>query len=242
MSLSPKGKSVKNNIIHILAFEWPLTLREIYKKTTKTYNVDVTYQAVFKAVKELKERNVIVKEGKNYSLNVAWVNQVYDLADMIRSRYLDKKNLHKLPKDSHFPDPRINKFITVLGDKILNYFDNCNGCIIAVSGSGTNLGLGLKYFLKNNGKNVTFYEIDKHKPSLRKADIFGKRVLIVDSGISTGKTYKEMLRRINAVKKKYKIKDIKFAAGSDLAGLADWHVTNKPYFTVIDKDVLNVFW
>jgi len=47
-----KPKNVKDAVIAVLTNEWPLTARKIYNKT-KNMSLNVSYQAVHKAVSEL---------------------------------------------------------------------------------------------------------------------------------------------------------------------------------------------
>ncbi len=68
-----KPKTVKDTVIGVLSREWPLTARKIYNKVRKTYGLDVTYQAVHKALIEMLEENVLMREGRDYSISIEWV-------------------------------------------------------------------------------------------------------------------------------------------------------------------------
>ena len=61
-----KHKNTKDAVINILTSEWPLTLRQIFYEIKKQYHYSLTYQSIYKAVKELKEKKVLVEKDKKY--------------------------------------------------------------------------------------------------------------------------------------------------------------------------------
>jgi len=243
----PKKKPLKNMIIYTLVSEWPLTVRKIYNNVKNNNGIDVTYQAVFKTVKELVEKDVLVEKDKKYMINMGWINMVYDIADMVKKRYLSASGEREIPRDVYFPDPRVTMFLRGVGKKTVEYFKGSEGCIFAIAGGGINFGLGLKYYLSNRGIDVSYRELNKHEilmktAKIRKRDVEGKKILIVDSSINTGRTIRLITGKINSIKKRFNVKDVKCAVGCDLVGIADWCATNKPYLPVSDKGVLSIFW
>jgi len=242
-----KKRPLKNLIIYTLVSEWPLTVRRIYNKLKSNNGVDVTYQAVFKTVKGLVEKDVLVEKKKKYMINIGWINMVRDIADMMKKRYLSASGESEIPRDVYFPDPRITMFLSEVGKEIVDYFKDTEGCIIAIAGGGINFGLGLKYYLSNKGIEVNYIELDRHeihmnKTRISKRGVERKRVLIVDSAINTGETIKKVMKKMDSIRREFKIKDVKYAVGCDLVGIADWCATRKPYLPVSDKGVLSIFW
>jgi orotate phosphoribosyltransferase-like protein len=242
-----KKRPLKNLIIYALVSEWPLTVRKIYNKLKSNNGIDVTYQAVFKTVKELVEKDVLVEKNKKYMINIGWINMVRDIADMMKKRYLSASGESEIPRDVYFPDPRVTMFLSEVGKKIVDYLKDSEGCVIAIGGGGINFGLGVKYYLSNKGIEVNYCEMDRHKIHMnrmliRKKDVERRKVLVVDSAINTGETMKKVMKKMNSIKKDFRIKDVKYAAGCDLAGMVDWCATRKPYLPVSDKGVLSIFW
>ncbi|MFQ5722348.1 MAG: hypothetical protein ACE5GI_07630 [Candidatus Aminicenantales bacterium] len=88
-----KPKTVKDAIVSALTIEWPLSARKIYNQVRKKYGFAVTYQAVHKAMKELLNDKIILKEGKEYSLNRDWIESIKSFANDLGKVYEDKTTL-----------------------------------------------------------------------------------------------------------------------------------------------------
>lgn len=243
-----KKKPLKNMIIYTLVSEWPLTVRKIYNKVKTTNGINVTYQAVFKTVKELVDKDILVEKDKKYMLNIGWINMVRDMTDMMKKRYLQASNGERqIPRDVYFPDPRVTMFLREVGKEIAAYFKGSSGCVFAIGGGGINFGLGLKYYLSNKGVDVKYIEMDRHeihmnRLNIRREDVEKRKILVVDSAINTGETMKKVMKKMDSVRKDFRIRGIKYAAGCDLAGISDWCATTKPYMPISDKGVLSIFW
>jgi len=71
----PFGKSdnVKNLVFSILSKEYPLKIIELMNFIRKRYGKDVTFQAVRKAILQLVEDGVLVREGNEFLINKEWV-------------------------------------------------------------------------------------------------------------------------------------------------------------------------
>jgi hypothetical protein len=203
---------------------------------------------VFKTVKELVERDVLVERDKKYMINIGWINMVRDTVDMIKKRYLQASGGEKeIPRDVYFPDPRVNIFLAEVGKRIADYFRGSDGCVMAIAGGGINFGLGIKYYLSSRGIDVNYVELDRHqihmnRLKVNKRDVEKKKVLVVDSSINTGETMRKVMKKIDSVKRDFRISGVKYAAGCDLVGISDWCATRKPYMPVSDKGVLSIFW
>ncbi len=83
----------KDIIISILIRDHPLTSRKLHRALKAEYQYMVTYQAVHKAVKLLLEQKVLKMEGKGYSINEAWIENVTKFVDELHSVYHKKKPL-----------------------------------------------------------------------------------------------------------------------------------------------------
>ena len=67
--LGEESKNVKDLVFTILSHEQPLSIIQLTNKIKKQYRVNITYQAVRKAVDMLVEKEALTKKGKVYSIN-----------------------------------------------------------------------------------------------------------------------------------------------------------------------------
>ena len=81
-----KPKTVKDAIVSILSKEWPLTARRIYIKV-KSLDLDVTYQAVHKALNELVTEEITKKEENKHKLSEAWIEKIKEFGIKIDLLY-----------------------------------------------------------------------------------------------------------------------------------------------------------
>lgn len=222
-----KKRSVRETIISILSREFPLSIKKIYNKVKKEYNLNVTYQAVFKIIKEMIEDNILEKFDKEYKLNISWIKELENEISIIKKNYLNEANNSEEPLQS-----RINNFISKLGPKIKECIGKDKACIMAVSGGGRLFAMPLFKYLLKEGKDVKYNEINwlphsKIKsPLFEKENLKNKKLILVDSEIYSGTTYHTVMENFNKIKKKFNIKDIKFVADRDIGGLADFSNKN----------------
>ncbi len=96
LTIPEPGKSgrIKDLIIDILSFDWPLTLSQIHRKITKDYRHSTSYQATYKALVELISENVLLKQDKKYQININWVEKLKEFSTHIENNY---KNNEKIP-------------------------------------------------------------------------------------------------------------------------------------------------
>jgi hypothetical protein len=88
-----KQKRIKDMIIDILSFEWPLTLTSIYNKVSKDYAHSSTCQATYKAICELLKDGVLVKQDKFYSLNMQWIDKIKEFSKQIEKNYNENEKV-----------------------------------------------------------------------------------------------------------------------------------------------------
>ena len=86
-------EKVKDVVIKILSHEWPLTIKKIYYKIKKEYNLGVSYQAVHKVVNQLVEKKVLEKSKKEYHISLEWVENLGSLAKNLKESYSKNKPL-----------------------------------------------------------------------------------------------------------------------------------------------------
>jgi hypothetical protein len=89
-----ENKRIKDIIIDVLIFEWPLSLSQMHKRVSKNYGKSGTCQATYKAICELVGEKVLVKQDKLYSINLDWVEKLKEFTSHIENNY---KNDEKVP-------------------------------------------------------------------------------------------------------------------------------------------------
>lgn len=120
----------------------------------------------------------------------------------------------------------IQKFINGIGVEIKKYFGKNKGAIIGIEDDGIFYGLGLWQWLGQKQKNISFTTMGDDGNGLEEEKIKGRKVLLVDNDIISGKSYKKAIEIIKNRKKRLKIKEIKFAVLCDRTNLADFSVEN----------------
>jgi predicted transcriptional regulator len=104
--LKPKNKTTKDLIIAILSENWPLTSKKIYNIVRNSYNINVTYQAVHKTIKQLLNQDVLEKHGRELKLNTEWIEQIREFAYNLENSY---KNNNK--QTTFFSNSEINNMV-----------------------------------------------------------------------------------------------------------------------------------
>lgn len=118
----------------------------------------------------------------------------------------------------------IKKLIEGIGNNVKKYFGKDPACVIGLGDDGFFYGLGFYQWLSSQNKNVVFATMDDNGANLDEAKARGRKVLIVDNDIVTGKGYKIAMEAMRTRKESLKFKDIKFAVLCDRTGLADFSV------------------
>lgn len=224
-----KKRNVRETVISILSKQYPLTIKKIYSLVKKEYKLDVTYQAVFKLVKEMLNDNIL-QNGETemeYQLNIGWIKQLEDEIAIIKEKYLiEEKNTDDRLKKW------ISRFISAVGPQVKEYIGTDNACIVGVDSGGKWGGklyaIALWKYLFREGLTPSYVdyeliaEVSGKEIGIQKKDVANKKVIIVDSGTFSGRTYKNVMNKINRFKKELKIKEIKYVCDKDEAGLADF--------------------
>ncbi len=90
--ISNKNTTTKDKIVHLLSYDWPLSIRKIYLFLKKRYGCKTTYQAVYKAVKEMLESRVLDSTKEGYKLNLLWIKEIHDQTEIIRVNYFSEQH------------------------------------------------------------------------------------------------------------------------------------------------------
>jgi predicted transcriptional regulator len=85
-------EGVKNLVFTLLTKEYPLKLIELTNFIRKRYGKAVTFQAVRKAVLELVEEGVLIKEETAFSINKDWIVQAKKTLDGLYEQVHQQKN------------------------------------------------------------------------------------------------------------------------------------------------------
>lgn len=118
----------------------------------------------------------------------------------------------------------IQKFIRTIGKDVEKYLGEDPACIIYLRPDGTFYGVALYEWLSRKKKNLTLTTMEDSGKGLDEQKVKGRKVLIVDNDIVTGKGYKRSMEAMRQWKERLEIKDIKFATLMDRVGLADFSV------------------
>jgi len=115
------------------------------------------------------------------------------------------------------------KFVEEVGPKIKRYFGKDKGCIIYLLPDGIFYGQALYKWLHNK-KNITITTMDDDGEYLEEEKVRGRKILVVDNDVVSGKGYKRVVEAMRLRKERLYIKDVKFAVFVDRTGLADFFV------------------
>lgn len=86
------GRTTKSAILGILAAEWPLSMKKIYFCLKKESGREMTYQAVYKAVRELLGEGALFRQGNQYMISPVWVEKSAAFIENLAEAY-EKKDL-----------------------------------------------------------------------------------------------------------------------------------------------------
>jgi len=132
-------------------------------------------------------------------------------------------------KENNFLTLRpIKKFINGIGKQIERFFGNEKGCIVGLEDDGVFYAEGLYYWLKKQNKDINLTTMDDYGNGLEEEKLRGRKVLLVDNDIVTGKAYRTVMSIMREKRERLKIKDIKFAVLCDRMKMADFSVEDYP--------------
>ncbi|MBU1199598.1 MAG: hypothetical protein KKF46_01615 [Nanoarchaeota archaeon] len=97
--LGEETRNVKDLVFSILTAERFLSIIELTNRIKKNYNINITYQAVRKAIDTLHRQGVLLKEGKKYSINKEWIFKLKSFFDNLLTKYDSGKEIHAFTSD-----------------------------------------------------------------------------------------------------------------------------------------------
>jgi len=138
----------------------------------------------------------------------------------------------------------IQKFIHGVTDEVVKYVGKDKFCIVGLGENGVFYGEGLYQWFKKQGFKVSYTAINDEGKGLEEEKIKGRKVLMVDSHIITGRCYQRALGILRSKRKELGIKDIKCAVMHDLRGFADFvverYLTPQVKLDHIDLEIIKI--
>ena len=129
-----------------------------------------------------------------------------------------------MPKNTLLKFKPIQKLVDGIGRDVKKYLGKDKACVIGLGDDGVFYGLGFYQWLSQKKKDINFTTMEDNGKGLEEEKVKGRKVLIVDNDIISGKSYKRAMEVMREKKEKLKIKDVKFAVLCDRTGLADFSV------------------
>jgi hypothetical protein len=128
LPLGNKG-GVKNLVFTILTHEYPLKLIQLTNFIRKRYGKQVTFQAVRKAVLELIEEGVLVREENSFLINKEWIVESKRIIDELYTEIYQEKSKPKKfdsinDEISVFTFSSLNEMMKFWEGLIIHWFKN----------------------------------------------------------------------------------------------------------------------
>lgn len=120
--------------------------------------------------------------------------------------------------------PSIQQFVKAIGNDVLEYFGKEPACIICLRPDGVFYGAGLHAGLLKKKKDINLISMDDDAQDLQAEKVRGRKVLIVDNDVVTGKGYKRSMEALRMQQERLGILGIKFATFFDRIGTVDFSV------------------
>ncbi|MBI2644392.1 MAG: AsnC family transcriptional regulator [Candidatus Wildermuthbacteria bacterium] len=118
----------------------------------------------------------------------------------------------------------IQAFVKGIGKDVENYFGKDDGAIIYLQPDGIWYAEGLYQWLRQRKQNLVIATMEDDGAGLEEDKVKGRKVLVVDNDVVTGKAYKRAMEALRVRKRRLNIRDIKFATFFDRIGVADFFV------------------
>ncbi len=99
--LTRTDDATKSIIMEVLSAEWPLSIKKIYFHVKKKQNKSLTYQAVYKSIKEFLAEGVLSRNENGYMISPLWIEKANDYISKLAGDY-EKKGLSNMRKIQEF--------------------------------------------------------------------------------------------------------------------------------------------
>jgi hypothetical protein len=86
-----QATEAKDQIIGLLAEQFPITAQKLYNLMKKRYLTGLTYHAVYKHLNELAAKKVVIKEGTEYRLSGEWMENTQRFLNGMEANYAAQK-------------------------------------------------------------------------------------------------------------------------------------------------------
>jgi hypothetical protein len=84
--------NLKNIVIAVLSEQWPLSARRLYKEICAGHFRKVTYQGVFKALRQLREQGIVKRSAEGHQLDLEWIEELDAYSEFLHTNYALGKN------------------------------------------------------------------------------------------------------------------------------------------------------
>jgi len=129
-----KPSTVKDMVFTILTTKYPLSLIELLNTIKRQYNISISFQSVRKAVLELVNSKVLIKEDKKFSINQGWILEMIKFGNFLQKQYFTKSESNDITKIevgqnvTIYTIPRLidmdNIWASIISNKITNIKEN----------------------------------------------------------------------------------------------------------------------
>ncbi|MFH0837211.1 MAG: HAD-IB family hydrolase [Candidatus Aenigmatarchaeota archaeon] len=96
MKESLNDNSLRNAVLSILTTKHPLSARELYEIIRCDHVKLATYPAVYKTLKVMTRENKLIKQNRNFSININWVKELKTFAERVEDEYVHNMHLPTL--------------------------------------------------------------------------------------------------------------------------------------------------
>ena len=103
MTTNYKSGTAKNAIIEHLAKEFPLSTKRLHHILEREYALNVTYQAIHKALQELEKEHIVTKMKEGWQLNNEWLQKQERFIQGTKQKYSGNKNKYNIDLTSDNP-------------------------------------------------------------------------------------------------------------------------------------------
>lgn len=117
-------QSVKSITFEILSYEWPLSVNELHRRVKDYTKLNLSYQAVHKAVRQLYKLGILDVENNKYAINHNWINELSNIIERVNINYsktnINTKNLYEKKTIFGIITIKDNNLSDVFKDKQVN--------------------------------------------------------------------------------------------------------------------------
>lgn len=91
------GKSTKDLVIMLLLKQHPLSAKQVWYKVNRIFGRNLSYQGVYKTVKELVNEGVLAQCEIGYEISLDWIKKIKNFTQSLESSYM-RENFSNIPR------------------------------------------------------------------------------------------------------------------------------------------------